>query len=323
MSTRKKNNQTQPKKRTKLNIRSLVHLGYALGSSSGELLEISKNSQRFFRTREIQTNGKTRKLAVPKKRLMSILRRLNQHLQNVTLPPYIFGGIKGCSNLDNALCHSSKPLIFKADIKDFFPSIDSERIRKIFQVRLGCSEEVADVLTKLTTYGGRLPQGSPTSTMLANFAIQDLAFRLFRLAEKHGAEYTQFVDDITISGPKHLIELESLIVKIIKEAGFISNPKKLVIQTEKDEHVVTGVRINFGKDIPKKKLMEIAKEIREIKQAVLKRVPISAKQIRSIKGKILYYSKLNPGSAAFLARQFNAVLTIKQENLPAEGQKDQ
>lgn len=254
---------------------------------------------------------------------MSILRRLNRHLQNVTLPPYIFGGVKGHSNLDNALRHSSKSLIFKADIKDFFPSIDSERIRRIFRIRLGCSEEVTDVLTELSTYEGILPQGSPTSTMLANFAIEHLAFRLFCLAKQHGAAYTQFVDDITISGPKHLVKLKPLIVKIIEEEGFINNPKKLVIQTEREEHIVTGVRINFGKDIPKKKLMEISQKIKEMKQVALKGEPISAKEIRSLKGKLRYYSKLNPGSAAFLARQFNAILTIKQENFLVEGQKDQ
>ncbi len=322
MSTSPKDHQSRPKKRTKLNIRSIKHLGFLLGSSPTELLKISKNAHRFFKTREIQTKDKARKLAVPNSRLKAILRRLNRHLQNLTLPPYICGGIRGRSNIENALHHSSKPLIFKADLKDFFPSIDSERVRTIFLVRLGCSKEVADVLTELTTYEGKLPQGSPTSTMLANFAIEHLAFRLSVLAKQHGAEYTQFVDDITISGPKHLIELKSLIVKIIAEAGFISNPKKLVIQTEKEEHVVTGVRINFGKDIPKNKLMEITQKIKEMKQVVLKGDPISTKEIRSLEGKIRYYSRLNPGSAAFLARQFKTVLKIRHENLLTEVHKE-
>lgn len=46
---------------------------------------------------------------------------------------------------------------------------------------------------------GSLPQGAPTSPLLANLAVHELDVRLTALAEAHGLVYTRYADDIALS----------------------------------------------------------------------------------------------------------------------------
>ncbi len=82
---------------------------------------------------------------------------------------------------------------------------------------------------KLCTLNGSLPQGSPTSTIVAALSTIELTKRLDQFANNHNATYTQYVDDVTISGPRHLDRMAPLLEKIIRQAGFKANPAKTKI----------------------------------------------------------------------------------------------
>lgn len=84
------------------------------------------------------------------------------------MPAHMHGGIKGRSIATNAEVHVGKPLVVNIDLKDFFQSISVEAVRSIFSRIYNLDENAAEIFVKLTTYGNSLPQGAPTSSLLAS-----------------------------------------------------------------------------------------------------------------------------------------------------------
>jgi RNA-directed DNA polymerase len=286
-----------------LQIRTLKHLQYRLYLTDSKLREILDGPERFYRTWNMEKNGKIREINEPLAPLRDAQKLLNKILQGIQLPAYMYGGLRGRSNIDNALSHTGRSAVLKADIKDFFPSVSRSRVYDVFRHRLKCSETVSDCLATLCTFRDHLPQGAPTSTILANFAIEHLAYRLYNLGIKHGATYTQFVDDVTISGPAYLAELEPTVRRIIEEEGFVCHPDKLFTVYECDEQTVTGVRTNHGIDAPAEKIKEVKDAIESLSLALANQVPTES-QLKSLEGKIAYIRRLNKGTGKHLTRRF-------------------
>jgi len=150
-----------------LSLRAREHLYAQLATSKSELEALCDSIESHIKRFDQEKNGKRRKIVEPTGRYKVILKNLNRSLQRISLPDYIYGGRKGKSNIDNARRHIRKPMVFKADIKDCFPSIKSGRVYELFSERLACSPNVARILTRITTIDGTLPQGYPTSTIIA------------------------------------------------------------------------------------------------------------------------------------------------------------
>jgi len=292
-----------------LNIRDVRHLCKLLGTSPEELERICAEPKRYYRQSQLVIRGKTRPIATPHGRLRETLDRLQSLLQRVCLPESIHGGRRGYSYITNALSHLCKPLVLCMDLKDFFPSVTNHRIYNVFRGRLGCTPDVARYLTRLTTLNGCLPQGSPTSTILAAIASEPLAMRLGKLAVQHRAQYSQYVDDVTISGPEHLGRLVPLVETAIRHEGFVVNNSKTRVASGNTEKTVTGIRVNQGPDIPRKKLQEVRCLIDDLERnRNCIRGGVSKRELDSIKGKIRFVEGLNPGAGRFLRRRFNRVL---------------
>jgi RNA-directed DNA polymerase len=115
--------------------------------------------------------------------------------------------------------------LVKMDAQKFFESISETKVYVVFR-KLGygplISFELARLCTRvdskaprrkapwfhstsrgisfyMTTELGHLPQGAPTSPMLANLAVYWLDYRLAHLAKKEGFIYTRYADDLTFS----------------------------------------------------------------------------------------------------------------------------
>jgi len=280
------------------------HLRLLLRLSEGEWSTVLAQPDNYFREFQAEKKGKMRTLVDIKPPLKGALKKLNARLQLIELPSYMQGGVKGRSSVTNAMTHAGADAVLKADIKDFFPSIGFQRVEAMCRTRLDCSAKVATAMAALCTYKDALPQGSPTSMMVANFVIEHLAFRLHKLAEQHGAKYSQYVDDIAISGPRHVEDLKPLVARIIEEEDFICHPDKLVVCRAGDEHEITGVRVDHGKDVPSKKL----KAVRAAVEAVADTAEsISDKDSRSLNGKVQHIATLNPGTGKFLKRRLSRI----------------
>ncbi|MCB1073812.1 MAG: RNA-directed DNA polymerase, partial [Chlamydiia bacterium] len=145
-------------------------------------------------------------------------------LNQLELPILVQGGVRGRDNVSNALIHKGNKYFFLTDIEKFFPSIRHFQVYEML-VSNGFSPTVAGIITKLTTYKGRLPQGTPTSTALANLTFCVVDAELSAFCEEYNLTFTRFVDDITISSKKPFKQLSGPIVKIITRHGYSISKK--------------------------------------------------------------------------------------------------
>ena len=183
----------------------------------------------------------TRPINPPHEELKSIQKRINRYLvKHIPFPEYAYGGIKGKDNITNALAHKGIKFVFQTDLKDFYPFITNKMVYDMF-VNNGFSPDVASLLTRLTTYKGHLPQGSPTSTTIANLVFVPTGLKLQKLANDNGLRFTTFVDDITLSSQNTFQDIIPEIIRIITDNGFKISQGKTTYKSGITE--ITGVKL--------------------------------------------------------------------------------
>jgi len=192
----------------------------------------------------IDKNGKprTRDLYPSLRLLKTVQKRIHvQLLKTIKLPDYAFGGIAKRDNILNAKMHQGNKFFFNTDLRNFYPGITHQQVFEMF-VKRNFSPTASMILTKLTTYKGMLPQGTPTSPYLANLVFVSAGLELEALAIKNGLTLTTFVDDITISSKIDFKPLVNDILAIITSNGFKISHNKTFYQTKQPK--VTNVIVN-------------------------------------------------------------------------------
>jgi RNA-directed DNA polymerase len=149
---------------------------------------------------------------------------------------------RGYSILDNAAPHVGANFVLNLDLKDFFPSIKAEKVYGIFS-SIGYDKKIAAILTNLTVYAGRLPQGAPTSPKLANLICMKLDARIQGYASPKGLVYTRYADDISLSGHtiKKIMNARTMVDIFVRSEGLQINRKKTEIQGTRRCKKVTGL----------------------------------------------------------------------------------
>lgn len=285
-------------------IRNVRHLCRLLRCTRADLRRICAHTDRYYR----EFTHKGRPIAEPLGQLRVLQQRLQYLLARIDLPEYMHGGVKGRSPVTNARSHIGKPAVLNFDIKRFFPSVKPRYVYRMFYERLRFPADVAHWLTKLVTFRAQLPQGAPTSTIVANLVILALCRRLNLLSSKHNSDYGQFVDDGTFSGPLYLENLRSLIEKIIRQEGFQASPKPHKRKTRYywEEQVVNGVRVNNRIGVPKDKLYQIQEQIRSLQTRSTN--ASFEKEYRSVRGRITWAMSLDKKKGRKLMQKLNSAV---------------
>ena len=280
---------------TKLEIAAL------LDTAPGEIDYVIANLHRFYRFRsEPKPNGGQRILYIPLGRLRKLQDKIKDRiLSAATFPKYLHGGIKKRSALTNVKNHSRKEAVLALDIKNFFPNIRPERVMRVFG-KLGYSGEAAKILTRLTTYEHQLPQGPPTSPAIANLCIPRADARFSGLARAQALNHSRLMDDMTLSGSRRLGKFTRLAARIVEEEGFsVKQGKKgkLMMQNERQE--VTGVALNFKKNVPRDRRRATLGDAVHLLRAGL---PIGDRT----RGKLAWVSSANPRAGRQVVRAAKA-----------------
>lgn len=280
-----------------------------------QTLDTGQGRSLLYRSQKKQKkSGGIRKIDAPTNKLKWVLKRINTRiLQCVQIDPTATGGIRGKKLIDNVKPHVGKPMVAKFDLENFFPSISSARVYNVFQA-IGCAPDVAHLLTRLTTVDGRVPQGSPTSSMLAVLVTayggkHSLNGRLRRLAAQHHSSCTTWVDDITISGPPYLERLQPTIKRIAGQEGFTLHPNKSVFRDRDKQQVVTGVVVNAKPSVPRKTRMEIRSLLHacKIKGPRAVEAKEGPKLKTRLRGKIAHIQAINTSQGESLLKLYKSV----------------
>jgi RNA-directed DNA polymerase len=251
-----------------------------------------------------KADGSKRTLWIPRPPLRPIQDKIKTEiLAKVPLPTYVQGGVRKCSIITNAKHHVGKPVLSTMDIKNCFPSITVQKVRKVFE-ELGFSGDALSIVTKLTTWEFQLPQGPPTSPAIANLALANLDRRQMGVAKQHGFTYTRYVDDISASGGKRLRKVRNLQERIVKDEGFSVKPlkdgQKKLMYREQDRQQVTGLVLNQKINLPREKRKEI---IGSTKAALRGKGELSDSE----QGKILWLGSVNAGAGSAVVK------TVRQQ----------
>jgi RNA-directed DNA polymerase len=238
-------------------INTLKHLAFELKFELLEIESIIKNIDKFYYEKvEIKQD----KLGQPKlkngviqKRVLnpsiSRLKLLQKSIQRnillkLDMPDYAFGAVKGKDNVLNAKKHQGRKYIFTTDLKSFFPSITHNRVFEMFR-SYNFSPTVSRILTQLTTFKGKLPQGAPTSPTIANLVFVKTGKKLNEFAKANNLTFTSFVDDLTFSAAIDFKSKAQFIIQTIQSDGFKISHNKTNYKTKMP--VVTGLVVKNNK----------------------------------------------------------------------------
>lgn len=216
-----------------------------------------------------------RLLEIPEDRIRRAQRRLlTRVLALIPANDAAHGFIPGRSARTGAALHAASDIVISLDLTTFFARVTAGRIYGTLR-QAGYVEAVAHVITGLCTNavpsrvlaamppGGspderfalrralatsHLPQGAPSSPMLANLAIRRLDSRLTGWADAVGATYTRYADDLAFSGDGALARRPDAFIRgaqrIIEDEGHTANAHKTRVRRQGARQSVTGIVVN-------------------------------------------------------------------------------
>jgi RNA-directed DNA polymerase len=243
-------------------------------------------------------SGADRTIHAPVKGLKSILRSLNFVLQCIYKPHEAATGfVLNKSIVDNAKRHVGHHYVLNMDLKDFFHSFDLYRVkfgllRELWGINnilkyqekkkddFMQKDEIAFVIACLCTHPftidgevqSVLPQGSPTSPTLTNILCAKLDRRLYGLANRFGATFTRYADDITFSSSHNIYQqVENPVLnekgtyddfiselgRLIKEEKLVINPMKTRLQKAGYRQEATGLIVNDKVNVRRRYVKQI------------------------------------------------------------------
>jgi RNA-directed DNA polymerase len=227
-----------------------------------------------YRVFEIKKRrGGLRSLAEPIVGLKIVQQKLNQVLYALYRPRNgVHGYVRGLSLATNAQVHERRRWVLNLDLADFFPSIHFGRVRgMLMAVPYNIPAEVATIVAQLCCHDSKLPQGAPTSPVLANMVCARLDADLLRLARRARATYTRYADDITFSSDLPVISarlvadlsvlssprLSEELGQVISNNGFKVNLDKVRLQRADTRQMVTGLVVNRFPNVPREYVREL------------------------------------------------------------------
>lgn len=228
-----------------------------------------------------KASGGLRLLEAPRPRLSATQRNiLDKLLAHIPTHEAAHGFVRGRSVGSHAQVHTRQAVVIRFDLADFFTHISATRVRALWRA-LGHSRPAAELLTRLTTTRTpaavrerlwedsaptsaqmiaqrransarlaqlHLPQGAPTSPALANLCALGLDVRLHALAQRFGARYTRYADDLVFSGPQNLQgqfgALRAWVGAIAQDEGFALRSDKTRLMPAHRRQSVTGLVVN-------------------------------------------------------------------------------
>lgn len=249
---------------------TLFHLAEMTNTSFRFLERIANRTIEPYRVFNLKKRGPGtgyRQIAIPDNQLACVQRWIHDEILTK-------GGVhhastafsRGCDPLKNATVHSGARWLVKMDITDFFEAVSERQVYRVFRsfgYRPLMAYHFARLCTRLAersrkytkrrwhtgpTRIGHLPQGAPTSPLLANLVCSDLDAQLASLAGNYGCTYTRYADDIVFSTHEFCRERASRLIaeasRALGDRGFTRNRRKTHVCPPGARKIVTGLLVD-------------------------------------------------------------------------------
>jgi len=217
--------------------------------------------------------------------------------------------------------------MINADFEDFFHQISLSGVKNIFSsYPFRFDRYTANTLAKICCYKERLPMGAPTSPVLSNFYVLSLDKKLSHWAKQNEITYTRFVDDLTFSSKKKVLDSTHFheINLIAQKSGLLFNTEKTKYYLPEDDKIITGLILRDTVDIVPDFYIELEKDLQRLK-AVNEVTYITGKSgtppmltsfKQEIMGKIAFIAQIESKDSKEYTRYMN--LFFDAENPPEE-----
>jgi RNA-directed DNA polymerase len=218
-----------------------------------------------------QHSSKLRPIDNPLKELSWVQKRIYRRLlKPICFPEHIFGAVPKRSVRDNAGRHLDAGLLVTLDIRQCFPSITNVQVYQVWRKLLGCSTPVARLLTQLTTFRRRLPQGAATSPLLANLFIWMIDQPIRKACADLDVAYSTWIDDLAFSGERAR-DLIQAATSVLGNHGLRLSRKKIRIMGPRAIKLLTGTRLGAGQvRAPKEKLSRVRSGIHKLRTGLVR-----------------------------------------------------
>lgn len=192
-------------------------------------------------------NGTYRHIYAPNPKLKAKQNEILKQLYKNCPHPANHGFVPGKSIVTNASHHIGRSYVLSMDIKNFFPSVTTDKVVKLLTRFYPNQLENLPVFL----YKNHIPQGAPTSPYLANFALYDFDQDFSTYLESYNASYTRYADDITVSFDEAPVKdiLNYVNGKLNKQNYYLSF-KKTHLAHKSRRQKVTGIVVNEKLSIP-------------------------------------------------------------------------
>lgn len=302
---------------SRLDLWSISKLEALLGISREVMRELASTSGSLYRPFEKRATPKpfqkkprlqkVRYIDNPLVRLKKVQGRIYRRLlRPIVLPNYLCGGVGGKTVLDAVLLHQGSKVLVRVDIKSFFPSVSNIQVYNVWSRLLNCSPQISSLLTKMTTFERHLPQGAPTSTLLANLVLYNIDAPIRRVCIASGIRYSSWVDDLAFSGDGARQVVETA-VSALQEGGFSVAHKKLKIMGPGGRKVLCGVLMGRFPNVVRDRISSLRSGIHKLRTGEVQ-AQLRDKYITSLEGSIRQMSTINRRKGMELAKQLKKAI---------------
>lgn len=275
---------------------------YLVATKRREFLGVTGDKSLFYKTdKEPKKSGGFRDIYKPQWRLKVLLKRINSRvLSKLNFPNFVHCGPSGRSIVTAAKGHNKFQLHLSLDIKSFFDQVSEKTTSDILR-KIGVNKEITHTIVKAAVEHNRLPQGFPTSPLLATLVVSYILQDFYFVFDREKILISVYADDILISsddeemiwGAKGYVEGE------INKVGLKLNSKECFAKSG-EQFTWLSLRIYPWVTLPRKELLSIEKIIYEYKETGIvppdfkpKKLPKKPYNIRelweeSIRGKVVF-----------------------------------
>lgn len=247
--------------------------------------------------------------------LKVVLRKINLIIfKKVHFPLYLQGSLRDRDYLSNASIHQGSGLVISEDIEKFFDNITDTQVYAIWHDFFRFAAEPAALLTALTTREGRVFQGTPTSSYLANLAFWSSEGKVVAKLADRGIRYSRYVDDVTIShettmSPEDKTWAIAQIYGMFGASGFEPERSKHSVQPAHRRISVMGINVNQHPTISVAERAKLRSEVHRLEELVDRsEAGLEFRgALEKASGKIGRMSRFHPDEAAALRQRVRSM----------------